>query len=148
MLTTLKEIISEKNRAVQTAQPEDSVYEAVHKMHQHNIGALLVTKDDNLVGIFTERDVLFRVVHAGLDPKSTKVSEVMTPEPMSVAPSATVEQAMHLVTKKRIRHLPVVENERLFGLVSSGDLTRAVSSNQEFQIDSLIRSVKVMAHGM
>jgi len=148
MLTTLKEIISEKNRAVQTSKPEDKVYDAVYKMHQHNIGALLVTKEGNLVGIFTERDVLFRVVHAGLDPKSTKVSEVMTPEPMSVAPSATVEQAMQLVTQKRIRHLPVVENERLFGLVSSGDLTRAVSSNQEFQIDSLISSVKVMAHGV
>ena len=147
MLTTLKEIISEKNRAVQTAQPQDKVYDAVQKMHEHNIGALLVTEDGQLVGIFTERDVLFRVVHTGLDPKSTDVSEVMTQNPLSVDPRTTVEQAMQLVTQKRIRHLPVVENGQLAGVISSGDLTRVVTSNQEIQIDSLIRSVKVMAHG-
>lgn len=116
-------------------------------MHEHNIGALLVTEGDNLIGISTERDVLFRVVHAGLDPLSTKVFQVMTPDPMSVKPTATVEQAMQLVTQKRIRHLPVAEAGRLYGLVSSGDLTRAVASDQESQIDSLIRSVRVMAHG-
>jgi len=145
MLTSLKEIVSKLNRAIQTSQPQDSVYDAVHKMHVYNIGALLVVEDNKLVGIFTERDVLYRVVHAGLNPKTTKVSEVMTPEPMSVTPATTVGQAMQLVTQKRIRHLPLVEDGRLVGLVSSGDLTRAISSNREYQIDSLIGSVKVMA---
>ena len=148
MLITLNEVLSFKNSAVQTSQPEDKVYDAVFKMHQHNIGALLVTSEGRVVGVFTERDVMFRMVHTELDPKSTSDSEVMTPDPISVAPSTTVEQAMQLVTEKRIRHLPVVDDGRLVGMVSSSDLTRVLTSNQEAQIDGLIRSVKVMAHGV
>ena len=144
LITMLKEIVSKQNRAVQTSQPQDSVYDAVHKMHEHNIGALLVVEDSQLIGIFTERDVLFRVVHAGLNPITTKVSEVMTPEPMSATLSTTIVQAMQIMTQKRIRHLPLVENDRLVGLVSSGDLTRAISSNREDQFDSLIGYAKVM----
>ena len=147
MLTTLGQIISDKNRAVETIAPDTSVAEAVHKMHQFNIGALLVTEGERLVGIFTERDVLLRVVNEELDPKSTRVAQVMTPNPLAVKPTTTAEEAMRVVTEKRVRHLPVVEDGRLAGLVSSGDLTRAVVTAQEGQIDSLIRSVRAMGHG-
>ena len=145
MLTTLKEIFLKQNRAVQTSEPQDSVYNAAHKMHEHNIGALLVVEDSHLVGIFTERDALFRVVHAGLNPITTKVSDVMTPEPMSATLSTTIVQAMQMMTQKRIRHLPLVENDHLVGLLSSGDLTLAITSNRKDQIDSIISYAKVMA---
>jgi CBS domain-containing protein len=148
MFTTLGQIISEKDRSVETVIPEISVADAVHKMYQCKIGALLVTEGKRLVGIFTERDVLFRVVNEGLDPKSTPVSQVMTPNPLAVKPTTTAEEAMRVVTEKRVRHLPVVEGEHLAGLVSSGDLTRAVVAAQEGQIDSLIRSVRAMGRGV
>ena len=147
MLTTLSQILAEKGHGIQSARPEDSVADAVRKMHELNIGALLVTEGERLVGIVTERDVLFRVVNEGLDPISTRVSQVMTSDPLAVAPTTSAEQAMQVVTEKRFRHLPVVEGDRLVGIVSSGDLTRAVVKSQEGQIDGLIRSVKAMAHG-
>ncbi len=125
MLTTLGQIIPEKGQSVETTAPEVSVADAVHRMHQLNIGALLVKEGGQLVGIFTERDVLFRVVDEGLDPKATRVSEVMTPDPLALKPTTTVEEAMRVVTEKRFRHLPVVEGGHLQGLVSNGDLTRS-----------------------
>ena len=147
MFTTLGQMISEKGRSAETVAPEVSVADAVNQMHQCNVGALLVTEGERLVGIFTERDVLFRVVDEELDPTSTRVSQVMTPDPLAVKPTTTAEEAMRVVTEKRFRHLPVVENEHLVGLVSSGDLTRSVVEAQEGQIDALIRSVKAMGHG-
>ena len=147
MFTTLSQILAEKGGTVHTVPPTTLVSEAVHEMHQLEIGSLLVTEGDRLVGIFTERDVLFRVVDGELDPKSTKVAQVMTADPLAVKPSTTAEQAMQLVTDKRFRHLPVVEEGRLVGGVSSGDLTHSVVKSQEGQIDALIRSVKAMAHG-
>lgn len=147
MFTTLSQILAEKGGEVHSVGPETSVAEAVHQMYQRGIGALLITEGDRLVGIFTERDVLFRVVAGDLDPKSTKVTQVMTTDPLAVKPATTAEQAMRLVTDKRFRHLPVVEEGRLVGVVSSGDLTRSVVKTQKGQIEALIRSVKAMAHG-
>ncbi len=109
---------------VLSVAPTVTVAEAVAKMNQHQVGSVLVLDGGKLAGIFTERDVLRRVVGAGLDPQKAKVSEVMTTNLVTISPETTVEQAMTLFTEKRCRHLPVLVGGRLTGLLSIGDVTR------------------------
>ena len=127
--TTLKKII-EGHAAIRTVAPDALVTECVRTMSSAKIGALLVLNGDTLVGIFTERDALNRVLAAGLDPRSTKVSEVMTKDPVSVPSSTTVGKAMELVTQRRFRHLPVIDDGKVLALVSSGDLTHWLVKDQ------------------
>jgi CBS domain-containing protein len=127
--TTLTKII-EGRGAIHAVGPDAFVTECARTMSSARIGALLVLNDEKLVGIFTERDALIRVLAAGLDPRSTKVSEVMTRDPVSVPPSTSVGKAMELVTQRRFRHLPVVENGKVLALVSSGDLTHWLVKDQ------------------
>ena len=131
--TTLKKII-EGHTGVKAVGPEALVTECVRTMSSAKIGALIVLDGENLVGIFTERDALNRVLAAGLDPRSTKISDVMTKDPVSVPPSTTVGEAMELVTKRRFRHLPVVENGKVLALVSSGDLTHWLVKDQIVEV--------------
>jgi CBS domain-containing protein len=127
--TTLKKII-EGRGAIHAVGPDAFVTDCVRTMSSARIGALLVLNGETLVGMFTERDALNRVLAAGLDPRSTKVSEVMTRDPVSVPPSTSVGKAMELVTQRRFRHLPVVENGKVLALVSSGDLTHWLVKDQ------------------
>ena len=127
--TTLKKII-EGHAGIQTVAPDALVTECVRTMSSAKIGALLVLNGEILVGIFTERDALNRVLAAGIDPRSTKVSDVMTKNPVTVPSSTTVGEAMELVTKRRFRHLPVMENGKVLALVSSGDLTHWLVKDQ------------------
>jgi CBS domain-containing protein len=106
-------------------------------MVKNNIGALLIVENEKLLGVFTERDVLKKVANKELNVKETPVKEVMTANVLTVAPHTTVAEAMAVITQKRFRHLPVVENDRLVGLISIGDLTRWVSRNQEIMIRDL-----------
>lgn len=131
-------ILADKGRQVFTVSPHVSVRQAVREMNEQGVGALLVLERDHPVGIFTERDVLRRVVDVGLDPGSTPVERVMTRELVIVEPTTPVEQAMAVMTKKRCRHLPVVEGGRVVGMVSIGDLTRWVSLNQQVEIQHLV----------
>src|SRR5512143_58132 len=124
---TLKLVLDDKGRAVRTVEPEESVLAAVRTMNEHGIGAMLVMENGQTVGIFTERDVLRRVVAAGRDPAGTPVRDVMTKKIVCVSPSTTVEESMAIVTELRCRHLPVLEDGRVHGLVSIGDLTRWVT---------------------
>lgn len=110
-------------QAVQSVRPDTPVISCTRTMTAHGIGALIVMDGDKLAGIFTERDALNRVLTAGLDPRTTNVSEVMTRDPHCVPPSTTIGEAMQVVTRGCFRHLPVVENGQVLGLVSSGDLT-------------------------
>jgi len=110
--------------AVYSVAPDTLVAECVRRMTARNIGALIVSDGAAIRGIFTERDALTRVLAEGLDPAQVRVEQVMTREPVTVAPDTTVDAAMALVTQRRFRHLPVVENGRLLAVVSSGDLTR------------------------
>ena len=141
MQTTLRAVLEEKGRDVHAVAPESTVVEAVGIMNEHGIGAVLVREDDRTAGIFTERDVLRRVVAAGRDPATVAVREVMTERVLCVQAGTTVEEAMAVVTETRCRHLPVVEGDRLVGLVSSGDLTRRVTRGQRFEIDRLVAYV-------
>jgi CBS domain-containing protein len=120
---TLSSLLDEQNPVIHSVRPEVSVTECVRRMNELRIGAMLVMEDDQLLGIFTERDAITRVLGAGLDPVVTNVSAVMTKNPVCVSPSTTLEEGMSIVTNQRIRHLPVVEDDKVLGMVSSGDLT-------------------------
>ncbi len=141
MQSTLSAVLQNKGHEVLTIAPEKTVLEAVRTMNEHGVGSLLVMNGDEVVGIFTERDVLRRVVDAELDPRTTKVAKVMTRELVTVRQRMTVPEAMAVVTEKRCRHLPVIEDGRLLGMVSIGDLTRWVSREQAFHIQDLVNYI-------
>jgi len=134
----LSSILKHKGSTVHAVEPTGSVEEAVQKMNQLRIGALMVLDGHRPVGIFTERDVLVRVVAAGRDPRATRVSEVMTGDLVAARPSTSVSDAMVVVTEKRCRHLPVMEGDELVGMVSIGDLTRWVVRHQRRRIEDLV----------
>ncbi len=141
MQDTLKAVLASKGSSVYSVAPEVTVLDAVRKMNQERVGALLVCVSNELVGIFTERDVLSRVVDTGRDPTSTKVVEVMTSEVETVRSSTGVQDAMALISERRFRHLPVIDDGELLGVVSSGDLTRWVSRHQEGHIQDLVNYI-------
>jgi CBS domain-containing protein len=120
---SLGSLLDEQNPVIHSVGPDVSITECVRRMNELKIGAMLVMEDDQLIGIFTERDAITRVLGAGLDPVSTKISGVMTKNPVSVSTATTLEEAMGIITNQRIRHLPVVEDGKVLGVVSSGDLT-------------------------
>jgi len=102
------------------------------------IGALIVMDGRRLIGIFTERDALNKVLAGGLDPGKTKVSEVMTPDPYCIPPTTTVGDAMASITKRRVRHLPIVDNGEVLAVVSSGDLTHWLVQDQMGEVKELV----------
>lgn len=111
--------------------PDNSVAEAVAMMVERHIGAVMITQDGRLAGIFTERDVVTRIVHAGRDAATTPLSAVMTPQPETIAPDATAGEALELMVGRGCRHLPVVEQDRIVGMVSIRDLFGAVREQLE-----------------
>ena len=139
----LSNMLDASRRPINSVYPDTSITESVRLMNDQNIGALLVMEDDKLAGIFTERDALTKVLVAGIDPVNTKISEVMTKDPFCVDPSTTIEEAMGIVTNRRIRHLPILHNGELVGIVSSGDLTHWLVQDREGEIREL---VDVAAH--
>jgi CBS domain-containing protein len=134
----LSSVVDESRRPIASVHPDSSVTECIRLMNSENIGAVLVMEDDKLTGMFTERDALNKVLAEGIDPVSTKVAEVMTRDPYFVDPSTTVEEAMAIVTHHKIRHLPIVHNGKLVGIVSSGDLTHWLVEDQAGDIKELV----------
>ncbi len=130
-------VLGEKGRQVFSISPSATIREAVHEMNEHGVGALLVMEEGRPVGIVTERDVLRRVVGPGLHASVTRVAEVMTTELVTIPSSMRVEEAMRLVTERRIRHLPVVDDGKLSGIVSIGDLMRVVTLHQQEHIQRM-----------
>jgi CBS domain-containing protein len=130
--------IYQKRAAIHAVGPDTIVSECVRKMTTENIGALIIMDGEKLVGIFTERDALGKVLAAGLDPGRTKVSMVMTKDPLCVAPTTTVSDAMELITKRRFRHLPVAENGKVLAIISSGDLTHWLVKDQMGEVQELV----------
>lgn len=117
-----------------------TVIEAVNALAAHRIGAVLIRNEDGLVdGIFTERDLMLRVVHAGLDPKTTPISMVMTRDVRFVSPGTTVEAAMALMHVNRFRHLLVMDGPRVYGLVSMGDMTNYLIRHGEGRFEAAVR---------
>ncbi len=137
MRTPLSVLLQKKGGYSYNVSPESSIFDAIAKMKQAKVGAMLILTGERLVGIFTERDVLLKVVDSDMDTRKEPVSKVMTKDPFTMSPDMTVGQAMALISEKRFRHIPVVENGTLVGVLSSGDLTRFVVENQKFEITEL-----------
>lgn len=142
MRSPLRAVLDKKGHEVHSVGPEVSVSRAVKIMHDEHIGALLVVSGSAPVGMFTERDVLVRVVAEGRDPADTPIGEVMSADLAVVGPNTTVEEAMAICTDKRCRHLPVMEGDELLGLISSGDLTLWVTKIQSAEIKDLVRYIR------
>ena len=135
--TPLDTLFNERE-TVHSVGPNTLVTECVRTMTTKKIGALVVMDGERLVGIFTERDALNKVLAAGLEPGKTKVSEVMTKDPYSIPPTTTVGEAMELVTSRRFRHLPIVKNGKVLAVVSSGDLTHWLVKDQVGEVQELV----------
>jgi CBS domain-containing protein len=118
----VKDILSRKGRNVWSTTPDATVLDATHSMNQYHVGALLVKQDDEIVGIFTERDVLTRVVAAGRDPVRTSIAEVMSAPVAYCTPDTPIDEVKAIITDQRIRHLPVIRNDQLDGMITSGDI--------------------------
>jgi CBS domain-containing protein len=134
----LNEVLADKGTEIFSVPPGATVREAVRLMNQRGIGAVLVCEGQTLVGVFTERDVLRRILDAGRDPAVTLVAEVMTREVITVQDKLTVREALAVVTEKRCRHLPVLAQGKLVGVVSSGDLVRVLTLDQRHEIEELV----------
>lgn len=134
---TIGTILHHKGADVWTISPQATVFEAIQLLARKNIGALPVMEGTRLIGIFSERDYTRKVALEGKTSHATRVSEVLSPNVATIAPQASVEEAMRLMTEKHIRHLPVVEDGRLVGLVSIGDTVNWIISAQTAAIDQL-----------
>jgi CBS domain-containing protein len=137
MNTSIATLLEQKSGAVFTIPSTVTVAEAVQEMITNKVGSVLVMNGQRLAGIFTERDVLRRVVGADLDPRLTPVTKVMTTEVITVESGTTVQQVMELFTEKRCRHLPVVDHGRLLGVISIGDVSRWVANSHRAEAESL-----------
>jgi CBS domain-containing protein len=134
----LSSFMEESGTTTHSVGPEMSVTSCVRQMNEYKIGAMLVMEDDRIVGIFTERDCLTKVVGEGLDPEATKVSMVMTKDPYCVTPGTSIDEAMSIITSHRFRHLPVIEDGRVLGIISSGDLTHRIVEDRSIEIRDLV----------
>jgi CBS domain-containing protein len=135
---SLSSLLDEQTPKVHSVNPDVSVTECIRQMNELMIGAMLVMENESLLGIFTERDAITRVLGAGLDPANTKISEVMSKDPYCVTPSTTLDEAMEIVTNLRFRHLPVMLEGKVLGMVSSGDLTHRLVEDQAGEIRELV----------
>jgi len=133
----VKGILADKEHDLWTIHPDTNVLEAARMMDKYRIGALLVLEEGKLVGICTERDCIRSVILKDLPSKTTPVRHVMTPHVICVSPGDTTEECMSLMTHKRVRHLPVMDGEKLIGIVSIGDVVRAALAEKNFMIEQL-----------
>ena len=136
-MTTVKQLLDIKGRNILSMSPNDSVYSAVERMSENNIGALLVIENGQLAGILSERDYARKVILKGKSSKNTLIREIMTPDVLCVSPETTVEECMALLTESRVRHLPVMDGGKLMGIVSIGDLVKQIISDKDFTIQQL-----------
>lgn len=137
MESDLRVLLEKKGHTVHTVGPQTTALAAVRAMNAHRIGAVLVVEHDVPVGIFTERDVLRRIVETQTDPSSVTVSELMSSPLVTVEPKMKVMDAMRLMTDRRVRHLPVMDQGSLVGLVSIGDLTKWVTRDLRDEVEQL-----------
>lgn len=136
-MDTVREVLGDKNGTVYFTRPAATVFEAVEEMNRRRVGALLVLDGEKPVGIFSERDAMTRVLLAKKEPGKTAVREVMTREVVCVGSGTDALEAMAIMTNRRCRHLPVVDDGRVVGLLSIGDLVRWTSRNHAFEIQLL-----------
>jgi CBS domain-containing protein len=133
----VKHLLESKGKEVYAVAPDASVYEAIQQMADKNVGALVVLKGSELVGIVSERDYARKVILKDRSSRETSVNDIMTPTVITVSTDATVDECMRLCTDGRLRHLPVRDGDRVVGVISIGDLVKAVISEQEQTINQL-----------
>ena len=136
-MKTVKQVLDAKGYQLHSASPETTVYDALRKMDQEEIGALVVLKDGDLAGIFSERDYARKVVLKGRASKETSLDDIMTREVICVTAEDSVAGCMALMTDKRVRHLVVRESHRVSGIISIGDIVKAIIEDQQITIEQL-----------
>ena len=136
-MVLLSQLLNDKGHDVWSLSPDATVYEAIDQMAQKGVGALLVMEGQRLVGIISERDYARKVILKGKASKETRVREIMSSPVICARPDLTVEETMALMTDKRVRHLPVVVEEKVVGVISIGDVVRSIIEDKEFHIQQL-----------
>jgi len=136
-MRTVKDILATKGSNVVTIDQKQSVYDAIMLMDTHHIGSLVVTDEGELAGVITERDYACKVMVKGKQSKSTTIQEIMSDKLVVARPDTTINECMALMTGKRIRHLPVLDEGKLVGLISIGDVVKEVIDEQSFVIEQL-----------
>ncbi len=136
-MTTIKQILDSKGHDVLTVRPDDTVLQALELMASKNVGAVIVTENDAPVGIFTERDYARNVILKGRSSSNTPIRDIMVPDVIFVKPEQTVDECMAIMSEKRFRHLPVMQDGKLAGIVSIGDLVKTIIDEQAFTIQQL-----------
>ncbi|MDH4035906.1 MAG: CBS domain-containing protein [Candidatus Krumholzibacteria bacterium] len=136
-MITVRDVLDSKGRQVWSVSPGDSVFQALELMSTRHAGALMVVENEKLVGVISERDYARKVVLAGKNSRQTAVGDIMTSKVYYVSPDHRIEECMALMTSKSVRHLPVLQDGRLDGVISIGDVVKAVISHQEFIIEQL-----------
>jgi CBS domain-containing protein len=141
-MARIKEILERKGHDVWSIEPTASVYDAMRRMAEKEVGALLVMEGATLVGIISERDYARKVILQGRSSPTTQVSEIMISRVVYTGPDQSVEECMAVMTEKRVRHLPVMEGGRVIGIISIGDLVKSIIAEQKFIIEQLERYIK------
>jgi CBS domain-containing protein len=136
-MTTVRQLLDRKGSQIYSVEPEDPVLEAIQLMADRHVGALLVMRGEELLGIVSERDYARKVILLGRSSSETPVWQIMSSPVITVTPDRTVEDCMRVVTDNRIRHLPVTAQERVLGMISIGDLVKAVIEEQQQTIEHL-----------
>jgi CBS domain-containing protein len=138
----IRDILEAKGHEVYTISPDATVYEALSLMAEKNVGALVILEGETLEGLISERDYARKIILKGKFSKDTPVHEIMSREPVTVTMDDNLEQCMELMTDKRVRHLPVVEEGRLIGIISIGDVVKGIIDHKEFIIQQLEKYIK------
>lgn len=138
---SIRDILREKGTTIWSASPGETVLEAIRRMAEHGVGALLVLENGEPVGLFSERDYTRKVILQGLRSQDTSVRAVMSSPVLTISPDATVQEGLSTMTEKYVRHLPVVDGSGIVGVVSIGDLVKAVIEDQEELIEQLERYI-------
>ena len=146
-MSSVRRILQIKGNDVWSVTPDSSVYDALRLMHQKDVGALIVIQGSELAGVFSERDYARKVVLEGKSSREIKVKEVMTKKVFSVHPEQTVQECMELMIEKHIRHLPVVIDQRVVGVISIGDVVQDIIYKQKESIKSLEQRLQAKAEG-
>lgn len=136
-MSTVRNILQQKGNLVFSISPYSSVYDGLEYLEEKNLGGLVVVENGNLIGVFTERDYARKVILKGRSSKETLVRDIMDTNPVFVTPDNTLDDCMQLMTNKFIRHLPVMEDGELIGVISIGDIVKYIISEKDFIIENL-----------
>lgn len=136
-MSTVRNILQKKGNAVYSISPDRSVYDALEELEEKNLGSLVVVENKKLIGVFTERDYARKVILKGRSSKETLVRDIMSSHTLFVNPDNTLDDCMQLMTDKFVRHLPVLENDELVGVISIGDIVKYIIYEKDFIIGNL-----------